>query len=231
MTHYAYQPRRGVPRTLFSVLLLLPLSACQREQRPAEATLEPALPPRPETVQDTVMIEGMPEVTTSRLLHLAEFEPPFSTYVPQGIDARVEAAADTGSVRFAAAFTGDVDPNAYMHVRLYPYGAGLGNVQEVVQGFLRSRAPQDDPIGGLDVQEVPPPVSPPHWAVDAYDFTYAGDANVLYVVRAVIAQHGNRFVHVISHYPAEYGDGLAPRFDYILEHWRWEDTGTMLRAQ
>jgi hypothetical protein len=44
----------------------------------------------------------------------------------------------------------------------------------------------------------------------------------------MIARHEERRVRLVSHYPAEYGDGMGPRIARILSHWRWEDTGTSI---
>jgi hypothetical protein len=220
-THQPYQT------WLVATALTLGIAACETRPEP-QPPEPPAFPARAETRQDTVYIEGMPEVSTARLLHATELDPPFSTYVPAGIAAAAEAAGDSGAVRFSAAFTGEADPNAYMHVRLYPVGTNLLSAREVVAGFLRSRQPQDDPVAGTDV-DAAQRLDPPAWGLEAHRFDYAGEGGRHYVGRITLAQHGPRFFHVLVHYPAEYGDGLSPRLDYILEHWRWEDTGEPLR--
>lgn len=187
---------------------------------PAVHEPDPQAPPRAAEIRDTLVIEGMPEVVTFRLFRTpAGATVPFSTYVPEGIDAVFEGDSDTLSVRFPAAFNGMPHPNAYMHVRFYPAGATRREVRATVFAFLRSRAP-----AGEESQ----PADAPGWAEEAHAFTYRGDGNVLHVGRAIIASHGGRFFHVLTHYPAEFGDGLGPRFARILAHWRWEDTGEML---
>jgi hypothetical protein len=84
---------------------------------------------------------------------------------------------------------------------------------------VRSRAPWRDEAD---------PAEPPGWGQEAYTFSYAGDGNVPITGRLVLGRHADRYFHVLTHYPAEYGDGLGPRFQSILEHWRWEDTGRPL---
>lgn len=205
------------------------IAGCERQsQSQPQPPAVPGVEPRAEALQDTIQLEGMPEPITARLLVAGELDPPFSTYVPQGISPVLEAAGDSGSVRFSAAFAGREDPNAYMHVRLYPRGTDLLAAREVVAGFLRSRRPQDDPVGGSDVEEPQQQEEAPAWGLEAHRFDYAGDGNVPYVGRIVLARYRERFFHVLMHYPAEYGDGLGPRLDYILRHWRWEDTGQPL---
>lgn len=207
--------------------LLLP-GCGPRDAEPAPEP-QPQLPPRAETTTDTLYLEGMPEVVTLTLVRSpADARPGFSTYVPPGIETDVDAAGDSASVRFSAAFSGSVDPNAYMHVRLYPLGTGTAVAGEVVAGFMRSRRPQDDPTGDAPAEEAPHhPTDVPAWGTEAHVFSYA-DGDRRYVGRVVIGQHGPQSFHVLTHYPAEYGDGLGPRFEQILRHWRWEDSGAML---
>jgi hypothetical protein len=212
------------------VLCAAAAGACDARQEEAPAPEPPPLAvPRPELRQDTILIEGMPALTTGRLLTLSAFATPLSTYVPDGITSHVEAVGDSGAVRFSAAFTDRTDPNAYMHVRLYPTGTSLPAAREVVASFLRSRRPQDDPMGTSDLPEPQEMVEAPQWALEAHAFDYQGDGGVQYVGRIILARYGARFFHVLTHYPAEYGDGLAPRFEYILEHWRWEHSAEALR--
>jgi hypothetical protein len=179
-----------------------------------------SIPQRPRTVADTLLIEGMPEPVTATLLRApADLGMPFSTYVPPGIAADFEPAGDGPSIRFAAAFTGTADPRAYMHVRLYPAGTSEAAARTAATDFIRSRAPWRD--------EAQPAAAPP-WGIEAYTYQYSGDGGVPITGRLVIGRHRDRFFHVLTHYPAEYGDGLGPRFQRILELWRWEDTGRML---
>jgi hypothetical protein len=186
------------------------------------------LPERAQTRQDTLMIEGMPEPTTSRLLRSSDdFGVPFSTYVPEGLESSFDDGGPGSGVRFTAAFAGAHEPNAYMHVRLYEPGA-IPDAAEVTSAFLRTRQPQDHPTDGEAVEEPYRIVDPPSWGASAFEFQYPGEGGSLYVGRIVIGEVRDRQFHVLTHYPAEYGDGLGPRFQRILEDWRWEDSGEML---
>jgi hypothetical protein len=103
-----------------------------------------------------------------------------------------------------------------MHVRLYPPGTTRGdamNAALVLAGAAAGPGPAS-------------PAEPPVWGLDARTFSGRGSGSI--TGRIVIARHGDRLLHVVTHYPAEYGDGLGPRFARILHHWRWEDTGRML---
>lgn len=45
---------------------------------------------------------------------------------------------------------------------------------------------------------------------------------------AGLGRHDNRWFHTLACYPGEDPDGLGPRAELILEHWRWDD-GAPLR--
>jgi hypothetical protein len=216
------------PLHLLGALLLV--VACERpatDDRSATQQPPQAASTRPQTIQDTLMVEGMPEVVESRLAESPEAG--FSTYVPPGITMEVLTTGDSASVRFSASFAGPADRNAYMHVRTYPPHAGVGTVRENVATFLRTLRPHDDPVGGM-VRGTEPheQAEPPPWGEEAHTFAYTGETNIRYTGRVVLARSTSGFFHVITHYPPEFGDGLEPRFERILRHWRWETTGEML---
>jgi hypothetical protein len=179
----------------------------------------PATPPDPraETMADTLLIEGMPEPVAMTLVRAPNgFGLPFSTYLPPGVAVEFESGGDGAAVRFLAAFGPQPDPSAYMHVRLY----------------LPDTSPADAMDGALAVAGLAggthaDTATPPAWALNGRDISHTRDGTT-YLGRALIASHGDRSLHVVTHYPAEYGDGLGPRFARILHHWRWEDTGRML---
>jgi hypothetical protein len=216
--------------TLFAALLLIGCEPRPEQQHPPGDIPAPAT--RADLINDTIVVEGMAEPATARLLQSPEGAPiRFSTYVPEGIHGSFEGAGDTLVVRFAAAFTGTADPNAYMHVRFYAPEVGINEAREILGGFLATRVPEADPIDTDPGPRGFVQVDPPAWGQEAFSVSYRGDGNRLYVGQLVIATRRDRVFHVLTHYPAEFGDGLAPRFDRILDHWRWDDTGTPLRGQ
>jgi hypothetical protein len=220
-------------RLIRTCAALLLLAACDaRTAQEEQANDSPTLPPRPEVITDTLLVEGTPEPTTARLLQSPEgASMPFSTYVPDGISASFEGGGDTVSVRFAAAFTGAADPNAYMHVRIYAPDIGLIEARELLGGFLNARQPDDAPVDGQRVEQPYQTVEAPQWGQEAFALSYRGEGNHMYFGYLVIATRRERVFHVLIHYPAEYADGLGPRFDRILQHWRWDDNGEMLRGE
>ncbi|HSJ14171.1 MAG TPA: hypothetical protein VK939_07140 [Longimicrobiales bacterium] len=178
-------------------------------------------PPRPEVRVDTIHIEGTAQPERVALVRSPPaFRPPFSTYVPAGLRTEFMAGDSTPSVRFLAEFGGQLNPEAYLQVRIYPPGAAELVARNAVDAYLRGREPRQDNITESSRWT---------WAIDAYDFSYGGQARTTHFVGSIaIARHGNRYLHVLVHYPAEYGDGMGPRVEQILREWRWEDDGRML---
>lgn len=177
-------------------------------------------PERPDQLTDTVLIEGAPQVERLRLVIApAAFSVPFSTYVPEGLETEFGAADGIDWVRFNAAFAGTVDERAFMMVRIYPPGTTRLEVEDAVREFVVSRAP------GMDATE---PMDAPPWAEWAARLAYPRSVDRIYLGAVMVGRHGPRFFEVLRLYPGEYGDGLTPRLESILRHWRWEDTGRML---
>lgn len=179
----------------------------------------PAPDQRPATREDTVTVEGMPEVVTSQLVTSPSgFPVPFSTYVPPGLNTSFE---QPGAVKFTAAFAGNVNPRAYMLVRVYGPGSPRPSASDVLDELMRS--------SGADEHETVP-ADRPGWALETIGFRYiAADTDRTNFTGSItIGQHGDSYFHIVRNYPVEYGDGLPPRLHTILRHWRWEDTGEML---
>lgn len=172
---------------------------------------------RPSTREDTVVIEGMPEVETSMLVTApAGFAVPFSTYVPEGLQTRFEPPS---TVRFIAAFGGELNSSAFMVVNIQDAGATAVSAGTVLDELMQTRAAAEHEAVAIDQ---------PSWASDAIGFRSLDENGTDYTGSIIIAEHGDRLVHIVRHYPLEYGDGLPPRLHTILSDWRWEDTGEML---
>jgi hypothetical protein len=180
---------------------------------------DPAPPAaRPQTRTDTIMVEGTAETSTSRLVTASGgFARPFSTYVPEGIEAAVNAPS---TARFTAAFAGNLNSDAYMEVFVYPSGATRPRDEEILSRLMSARNAAEHETSGIDR---------PSWAMEATAFRYVGADGTNFTGSVMVGQHGGTWVHIVRHYPVEYGDGLPPRLNAILGHWRWEDTGEMLR--
>ena len=132
-------------------------------------------------------------------------------------------------VRIAAAFTPESERDAYMHIHLYPPGTSLSEVRWTIGGFMTGREPADNPADADTEPDSWRAIAAPGWAIEAYSYHY-DTLDHAYVGRITIGRHGDLYFHVLTHYPPEYGDGLGPRFNALLDARRWEDTGRMLRG-
>ena len=79
----------------------------------------------------------------------------------------------------------------------------------------------------------PPPIGPPAdgrfgWSVheEGYRYQIAGPQWVVGTLG--LGRHGDRYFHIVTQHPEEYGDGFGPRAALIFKHWRWSDTGQPL---
>jgi hypothetical protein len=179
------------------------------------------LPARPELLLDSVRIEGDWQRAELRLVRSpAGFEPPFTTYLPSGLEVHFEVPDSAPSVRFIAAFGGRVNPEAFLQVRVYPEGTTRAAAEREVTAYLAGRGPRQDQVTRSEGWP---------WTEAAWDFHYgAGPDTGGYLGTMGLGRYGNRFFHVLAHYPAEYGDGVGPRFHRILQEWRWEIDGARL---
>lgn len=172
---------------------------------------------RAATREDTIMIEGMPEVESSTLVTApASFAAPFSTYVPEGLRTRFEPPS---TARFTAAFGGQMNNSAFMAVNVHDASVANVSAAAVLEEFMQTRGAAEHEAVAIDQ---------PSWAVDAIGFRSLGENGTDYTGSIIVAEHGDQVVHIIRHYPVEYGDGLPPRLHTILSDWRWEHTGAML---
>lgn len=217
-------PRHGV------ILLCTLLAACtgndtDAPQPPADAnqdepTLLPAAPPRVEKRQDTIWVEGMPQVIAIELYESpAGFPVPFSTYVPQNMAAEPVRSGEADAVRFIAVFGGQRNDEAFLQVTVHPAGTTEAEARE------RTRA-----AAGEGIEASAPADEEPYydWSIIEHRFIQRVAQGGIRLGHASLGRHGDHFFTVLMRYPGDYADGFGPRADRILETWRWEDTGTGL---
>lgn len=200
-------------RTIPALLILAACAGDANDPPPQPPGREepPTLPSRAEIREDTILLEGMPEVVTGRLYRAPEgFPLPFSTYLPEGLAPESVQTNAGQAVRIVAEFGGRRNENAYLRITALPAGTTEAEARELARSLAGDGARLDD--------------APSHpWAIAEYHFTRRTPGNPVGFV--ALGSHGDRFFTIMAHYPAEYGDGLGPRIAYILEHWRWEDSG------
>jgi hypothetical protein len=173
---------------------------------PAQATGPTS---RPDTLQDTLTLEGNPQPATLRLYRTPPgFPLPFSTYVPADLVPEPVPTAAGGSVRFVANFGGRRTDSAYVAVVVHADG-----VDEEAARRMLSAATGGGGPAAPDQQRYP-------WALAEY----SGGTGAT-VSRGILGRHEGQFFQVLIRYPAEFGDGFAPRAAAVLEHWEWEGAG------
>jgi hypothetical protein len=213
--------RTGRANGIFFALLAGALGACSGDRGrqappappadtvseiPAQATGPTS---RPETLQDTLTIEGTPQPATLRLYRTPPgFPLPFSTYAPADLAPEAASSVEGGTVRFVASFGGRRTDSAYVAVMVHPV-----EVNEEAARRALSAATGGGGPAAPGQQRYP-------WALAEY----SGGADAA-VSRGILGRHEGQFFQVLIRYPAELGDGFAPRADLVLEHWEWEGAG------
>jgi hypothetical protein len=214
-------------------LLPFALLACEPRTEIVEDTAAPIqATAREERVRRAIMIEGMADTLEFRLVRAPrDFPLPFSTYVPDDMDAEFTERDGRHVVHFTARFAGRVEPRARLSVHAYPPGTPVEQAQSELAAYLSGLFPDDSPIRGPEYERATPiePASGYAWAANETRFEVPrADAPGTLTGRSGVGMHGDRAFHFVIEYPPEYGDGMGPRVDAILDEWRWEDTGRML---
>lgn len=164
---------------------------------------------RADTLRDTLTLEGTAQQVALRLYRTPPgFPLPFSTYHPADLAPQTASSAEGGTVRFVANFGGRRTDSAYVEVRVHPVEVN----EEAARRALGAATGGSGPAAP-DQQRYP-------WALAEY----SGSTGAT-VARGILGRHEGQFFHVLIRYPAEFGDGFAPRAALLLEHWQWEDAG------
>lgn len=171
---------------------------------PAEATGPTS---RPEVRRDTITVEGTPEPVALRLYRTPPgFPLPFSTYATADLVPEAAPGAPGEAVRFVAAFGGRRTDSAYVEVRVHAGGVGEEAAREALRAAVGGGA------AAAPAQQRYP------WALAEF----SGNTGAT-VAHGALGRHQGEFFHVLVRYPADFGDGFAPRAAVIVDEWRWED--------
>jgi hypothetical protein len=174
-----------------------------------------SLEERSATKMETISLEGMEQTLRLRLFDSrpAGIDVPFTTYVPDDMAIR-SAPRETGD-RFVAraVFGGQVEPRAFVEVRFLPEHASEQAAAESLVAWAPDERP--NPLeGGTRF----------HWSVRER-WIRRGERDAAVEGIAALGRHGARWFVIHVEYPIDYGEGLLPRVERVLEEWRWEDTG------
>jgi hypothetical protein len=207
-----------------TLLLCASLSACGEAGRPgvdstpaaesAAVTRVPAqAPARPESIADTVSVEGMPQPMVLRLFRSPPGYPlGFTTYLPSDLAAVAGQSPRGEAVRFEARFGGRPNPEIYLQVVALPAGISEADAREAARGAASERGEAEE--------------TPPRQPWSSAGFTYRGAGGIIGSV--ALGRHAGRWFYLVTHLPAEAADGFGPRTARVLREWRWSDTGAPL---
>lgn len=187
--------------------------AAEREGEPGEPG------ERPPTAVDTIFIEGTPEPVPLRLHRSSDdFPLPFTTYVPADMEPSTDP--DEGTAHFTAVFGGVRNEDAFFHVYVFPEGTRAQEAVATARGYKTGRGV---PVSG-GLEPISDQLSSPDlaWAIQAYRFLYQNGGQ-WYAGTLGVGEREGRFYMMVQHYPAEYGDGFAPRAALIGSTWHWAD--------
>jgi hypothetical protein len=227
---------------LFAGALLLTgllLAACRTEP-PEIVRVDAAPDERARQTRLPIVIEGMTDTLPARLVWAPEgMHPRFSTYVPEDMATSFERTPEGGhTLTVRAMFGGGVQEHAFVVVHFYPPGTPLREAQAQLAAFLASLEPYDDPLlrrddyGGIGTGPDAPALARQQrfgWAEPELRFrVHRGEIGHTVTGWAALGEHASRPFHVFVHYPEEYGDGMGPRVNLILEEWQWLDNGGRL---
>ncbi|WP_414566451.1 MULTISPECIES: hypothetical protein [unclassified Anabaena] len=162
---------------------------------------------RPETKTATISIEG--EETPINLRLYQEYSQLFTTYYPDEdfISEGVSSGEGTG-VRFISNFDGNKNEDAYVSFSFLNSFQTLEQLRNFVNGASGLIA-----SNGWQIVNQTQDASYP-WSQEQIVFREGQDiTGVIY-----LGEQNGKVFYAVTHYPLEYGDGFAPRADFILQN-------------
>lgn len=187
-----------------------PSPAATPNNQPEETPDTTQASTRPSTKTDTINIEGEESEVTLKLYD--ELSQVFTTYFPKDdfVAESASSGADTGNI-FYYNVDGNKNRDVYVSIS-FPTGA---NNAEQLERLLTAK-------GGLvqknqwQMEERTKDV-PYSWAKEKIIYKQPGSEDNL-LVQLYMGEANGKVFYVITHYPAEYGDGFAPRANFILDN-------------
>ncbi|NJO42560.1 MAG: hypothetical protein HC865_18565 [Cyanobacteria bacterium RU_5_0] len=170
---------------------------------------------RPDTKIISLSVEGE---TTEIELDLFENDAfPFTTYYPtQDLIPEVISSSEGMSVRFYFSPMGTKNEKAYIQFFVPTRSASIEQIQELILGdrglLIRN---QWELLDRTDIVSYP-------WANEK--LMYQQPTGRESIVGAIyIGEENGQGFYVLTHYPAEYGDGFEPRSNIVLENVQFEE--------
>lgn len=165
---------------------------------------------RPETKTDTISIEGMEESFSFTRFDAENIG--FTTYIPEDIVATVVSTDEGDAVVAYTYFAGQQRDDAYLSFFLYREGITLEEAMAGTKDMLAAE--------GYELAERLDDYRSHPWAQE--EFTFGKDEdNIYYMGTAAFGNRGNRVFRVMTHMPAEFGDGFGARIAKIIDDIEW----------
>lgn len=192
--------------TLTAALLGLTILfvSCNSSEHEAasESKAEKGTPSRPDTIQTELTLEGMTQPMRMYLLEPPDSFPlDFSTYIPADMETEVLSFEEAITIRIIANFGGQLNRKAYLMIAAYKIDL------TAAEAHNRTQIPDAVPV---DSSRFP-------WAETEYSIKGEGSNYI------ALAQKDGHWFFLRLSYPPEYGDGMGPRVNKIIEQWQWAD--------
>lgn len=215
-------------KTLYTIatLLILTLSSgCLPSNESGSNSLQPRSPTtpntnsptpteqpttRPATKTATLRVEGEATPVTLKLFEQDGY--PLTTYFPERFEPEAVASGEGQSIRFYLTQPdGTREPSVYVN---FFFPSQNMSVEQMEEYLL-----EDNGIFSTNQWQVVDRASADNlpWAVERISFRHASDPRTL-MGNVYVGQANGKAFSATVHYPAEYGDGMAPRTTTILEN-------------
>lgn len=196
-------------KALFLTILLTGCSSPDKQEpatgldKASEASLETA---RPDTIETEIALEGMAETIEMYLLKSPDNFPLFfSTYIPADMQTETIRSDKGTTIRVMANFGGTLNEDACLTIFAFPPDATGEEARKMAEETAQS-------VSNVSEEDTRYP-----WAETVYSLQ--GDR----LGFLALAQKNDSWFYLLSVYPPEYGDGMGPRINQIVQKWRWED--------
>ncbi|NLY56144.1 MAG: hypothetical protein GX058_06510 [Firmicutes bacterium] len=193
------RPMTAVASILFVIMAVLVVGQLRGEMSLADVA-------GPESDTAVVLVEG-----EETLLNLNRFVAPeawstrLSTYFPDDFLVETSRTLEGFSVKFIANFGGFFNPDAFLEIFLFAPGLKQPEIDAVTAKLVETY--KLTPNQGNRFE----------WSTAEYGLTVARST----ITHLAVGVWNGQPLYVLTHYPAEYGDGFGPRAAVILERLEW----------
>lgn len=186
----------------------------EREEAPADSQEEHDGEALPESIETTLLIEGMEETTT--LLLYQHEKMPFHTYYPEDMLFEEWIYDNEKGVRFFANFGGTINKNAYVEIKVFSQSGIVSESDFVAEITGESGVLENRGVEWVEKETDMDRIFP--WSF--IEYYYLNDE---FVGSLYLGQHQDDYFYIDVHYPWEYGDGMESRAHLIMKEFLWTE--------